>query len=76
MFNKIRRKQATLSIYKKANEVIYNLNTLLTNNNLTKEQIKLIRKDTISIYKNFIKEYTILSLYFLNFNKKENYISI
>lgn len=57
LFWKIKRKEPNTYVYRLAGRVVHNLNTLLTNKKLTKSDIKEIRENTISIYKDFIKEY-------------------
>ncbi|MDP2396584.1 MAG: hypothetical protein Q8S84_08145 [bacterium] len=54
LFKRINKKQANTYIYRLANKVTYNLNELLTNKVLTKEEIQIIRADTINTYKEFI----------------------
>lgn len=60
LFNKNASKKASTEVYVLANKVVHNLNKLLTDKTLTKDQIIKIRQETISIYKNYIKEYMVL----------------
>ncbi|MDD2871354.1 MAG: S8 family serine peptidase [Candidatus Gracilibacteria bacterium] len=54
---KLEKKKSNSYMYRLANKVVYNLNTLLTDKTLTKDEIMSIREETISYYKQFIIEY-------------------
>ncbi len=61
LFKKINKKQANTYMYRLANKVAHNLNELLTNKALTKDEIQTIRTETINTYKEFIIQYNKLA---------------
>jgi len=56
LIDKTKQKKEDTYIFRLVNKITYNLNAILTDKSLSKKDIELIRKNTITLYKEFIIE--------------------